>query len=1334
MDRATVVARAARDLRARSPLPSVAPSNSSHPIEDLCARLALTVAPAPQDGAMLGGAHARLQLWRWDYPEQGGVVWVRDDLSAAARAFAIAHELGHLILHRGEGATFHSTCAPSLVSEQVDAEDLRREVRGVEEYTPRARRELEANAFAAELLAPAAAVRALFAASPTCDLDTIAQAFGISIALARQRLLAAVFAAPDEDATVAAPSRSTEPPHATRDPRELLERLDASQREAARMTGPALIVAGPGTGKTATLVGRVAHLISERGRQPERVLALTFSNRAAGEMRQRLAESGLPAERIPVLTIHAFATTLLREYAARAPHAPDEPPLAPDFRILDETDGFLLAEDLLAEFPLRYYRSFGNPTAHLATLLQDFGRARDALWTPDMYLARASAMPTSHHDEPVAAESGEAAEFDDERAGSAAADGQAARMGASTAVGQRARACERARAYAVWDRTLRRAGLLDFGGLIQRAVELLVADELVLRDVRARYRDVLVDEFQDTNIAAAELLLLLAGADGRGLWVVGDHRQAIYRWRGAAPSNMYRLADQYPDLRVHSLRVSYRSVPALLDLGHAMATRMATARAGILPGETGDRSSAIDAAAAGQRLTAVRAPTAHAPVLYSPDYATAAEECAGVVAAIQAHRGFGYAYADQAVLCRSHKQVRRFTASMSDAGVPSVQVGGFFERPEIKDGLALLALAAGPDARGLLRAPQLLAALGQRMPDAAEWTRAVLTIFVDARPAPACLTTAHQPDGASAAHSAGFARASAVIGMLGHIATDMRYRTSVAESLTRFFLRPGGYAWRLLQRASAPNDAGAGTVDRGYAATALAALGEFIHIATRFDLRWNTDSAFRERLGRSVRHGTHAEPRGDATPDEAAKTAAHDPSAGQAPRDALPVACFLRYFDALQATGADIVLPAGSDDAVRVMTIHASKGLEFPVVFLPALANGQFPSVASREDAPVPGLREDGSPAQRLAEEQCLFYVGVTRARDVVAISRAASYSESGATARASDLLALAQDAAPFQAAPPFPGVPALVAGARVAERDDGQLGDDTSFCDEAATRDGPRVATKRRFRYDELDQYGRCPRKYKYMRVLGLWDSSENAMLRFHRYIRQGARILRQRAATAPVPDWTTLARELDAEWEAIGPVGHAYEAFYHRGALDMLRREWAEMSASAAGPLGADVALPLEAELRDCVVAVEADRMVYDADSVERPGRPVTLIRQHTGTPAKAHEDDLRLPLYAIACRQREPDTQARIELRYRGDALREPDDGPTPPTTYTVDVTAKARHLADAYLRPGRKQRSVLDKLDEAAAGIAAGRFPPKPDEHRCAHCSFHAICPADLALTD
>jgi len=221
----------------------------------------------------------------------------------------------------------------------------------------------------------------------------LAAQFGISPLLARRRLIDAVLAPPQSTAdpdTLAreAPSDKNAKPV----PGELIAQLDDGQRVAARASGPALVVAGPGTGKTATLVGRVAHLVEERHIPPEQVLALTFSNRAAGETRERLERSGLPGERMPIMTIHAFAATLLRDYPSRVPHAPDEAELTADFRILDEANAYLLMEGLLGELPLHYYRSLGNPTGRLRALLDDFSHARDELLTPKDYQALVDAM------------------------------------------------------------------------------------------------------------------------------------------------------------------------------------------------------------------------------------------------------------------------------------------------------------------------------------------------------------------------------------------------------------------------------------------------------------------------------------------------------------------------------------------------------------------------------------------------------------------------------------------------------------------------------------------------------------------------------------------------------------------------------------------------------------------------------------------------------------------------------------------------------------------------------------------------------------------------------
>ena len=197
MERIEVVAQAARALRARA-LALHAQGDTPHAhglLRILCEQHRIELSPETSSNGVLGGAYARLKLDDWDAPEDGGVIYVRANLSAERRAFAIAHELGHSMLHRGELAAREEACEEDEVNETPDTSGLRVEQHRVEEYTPRARRELEANAFAAELLAPCIEVRRCFTASALSDAVTLARRFGISTPLMRQRLVDAVLSA-----------------------------------------------------------------------------------------------------------------------------------------------------------------------------------------------------------------------------------------------------------------------------------------------------------------------------------------------------------------------------------------------------------------------------------------------------------------------------------------------------------------------------------------------------------------------------------------------------------------------------------------------------------------------------------------------------------------------------------------------------------------------------------------------------------------------------------------------------------------------------------------------------------------------------------------------------------------------------------------------------------------------------------------------------------------------------------------------------------------------------------------------------------------------------------
>ncbi|MFI5273797.1 MAG: UvrD-helicase domain-containing protein [Ktedonobacterales bacterium] len=1364
MDRNDVICQAAGALRAEAP----GGVTGRALLDALLARHLLGVKIAAEADPMLGGASARLWLHLWDQPEYGGLVWLRAGLSAERQAFAIAHELGHLVLHRGEGMPLSPRCAETEIEERAGAADLRERGGRVEEYTPRARRELEASAFAAELLAPRDLVRRRFTALPAASVAELAAQFDITEALAQRRLADAVLTPRSERSSraSASPIVATDPMAlAAGDPEDLLAALDASQRAAACARGPALVIAGPGTGKTKTLVARVAHLVCERGSAPESILALTFSNRAAGELRERLAASDLPGERMPMMTIHAFAATLLREYAAYVPHADDEPPLVPDFRILDQPDAFLLMEGLLAELPLRHYRSLGNPTRHVQSLLNDFARARDNLLTPAAYLALVDTMPlAAAPQEPAIATTG----------GKRARNAKPKPPAGSFTAEEIARARERARAYAVWDHALRRRGLLDFGGLIARAVELLSSNSAVLAEVQSRYPHVLVDEFQDTNRAAAELLFLLAGEPGTGLWVVGDRNQSIYRWRGASPANLARLAARYPEIGVHTLRVCYRSVPAIVRTGSAMAAAMsvaAPASEALTPGAALPLALR-DALSQPVALVAERADEpAAAPLLRAEDYLSAAHERAGITAAVLRHHAAGTAYREQAVLCRTHAQVTAQAAGLAAAGIPVSQQGDFFARDEVKDALALLALAAGPDARGLLRAPALFTALGHQPLSAAEHhalIRSAVAVALGGDPFPGALGRLAAEGEPPHATLTGTTRTA--LAALDGVVAGLRYTPGLGGGIARFLLAPGGYAWHLARVADGLERPDADSVLAGMrdpiaATIALGALGELVQLAARFDLRWHSEDAFRQRLSRAVRRvarhraapiaagasGAHVPPPADAlepppgadiagTTSSAVRSAlpgAIEPDARPLPppadvattdEDAPAVTCFLHYLGALRAAGAEITLPSAGEDAVAVLTLHASKGLEFPVVYLPGLAKGRFPGYSRPDDACPPGFREESDAGVAAAEERCLFYVGVTRACDTVVITRAQRYGKQNA--QPSPLLALLDDAEDFAAAAPL-HTEAELAALSLEDEIAGDPADDDDDDDDdaplARTADGVARAT-RHYTLHELQQYVACPRQYKYACVYWLLDPAENAVYRFHRYVRHGMRQLRDLRRDAPDAAWDDAKAQLRLSWETEGPAGHAYDAYYWRHAEEILREEWRHLAAED-GDAAQSVRLAADfvAALPGCQVAVTADRVVPAAAS-----QPEVLVRLHTGRPRAGDEKDLALPLLYLAYKQRHPGAEPRIELAYAGRPLDDatpPGEGDTTPVEHTVAVTDAARACAENFVDPERKRRNRLDKLLEAAAGIAAAQFEPRPDTARCAACAFNTVCPAD-----
>ncbi len=398
--------------------------------------------------------------------------------------------------------------------------------------------------------------------------------------------------------------------------------LDASlnpiQLEAVRAgDGPLLVLAGAGSGKTRVLTYRIADLILRRGVAPAHILAVTFTNKAAGQMRDRLA--GLLGPAVPralwIGTFHAICSRILRISGRWIG-------VDPRFVIYDEDDQRTLMREVIREANVDE-RQFPP-----AGVLAEIGRAKNELVDHVAFARRAE----THRDEVIA------------------------------------------RLYAAYERRLGECHALDFDDLLLRAVQLLREHPPALAEYQARFRHILVDEYQDTNHAQYVLVNLLA-RQHRNLCVVGDDDQAIYRWRGADVRNILEFERDYPEARVVTLAQTYRCTPQIL--------RAASAVIGHNPHR--HAKSLWTANPDGAPVTLYEAFDGY-------------DEARYVAEQIRAHVGSGGRAGDVAVLYRTHAQSRQFEEMFLRLGIPYQIVGGvrFYERTEIRDMLAYLRLAYNP--------------------------------------------------------------------------------------------------------------------------------------------------------------------------------------------------------------------------------------------------------------------------------------------------------------------------------------------------------------------------------------------------------------------------------------------------------------------------------------------------------------------------------------------------------------------------------------------------------------------------------------------------------------
>ena len=661
---------------------------------------------------------------------------------------------------------------------------------------------------------------------------------------------------------------------------ELLAGLNPPQREAVlHEGGPVLVVAGAGSGKTRVLTRRIAHLLSERNVHPGSILAITFTNKAAAEMRHRVVDLvGNRARLMWVSTFHSACVRILRSDIHRFG-------LSRTFSIYDDTDSKRLMQLVL----------------------------RDLNLDPKRYPVRAVMNWVSGcKNELVDHES---------------------------APGRAATAAEEvyAQAYAEYQRRLTTANALDFDDLIMTSVHLLQAFPDLREQYRRRFRHVLVDEYQDTNHAQYALVRELCGrapfsaqasseagslqalapgmADGPlveppELMVVGDSDQSIYAFRGATIRNILDFEADFPGARTIVLEQNYRSTQNILNAANAVITRNPGRPAKRLWSDSGD----------GELLIGYVADTEHDEAQF------VAEEIDRLSDAGQSKPG------EVAVFYRTNAQSRAFEEVFIRVGLPYRVVGGvrFYERKEVRDAISYLRAIANPaddvSVRRVLNVPRR--GIGERAEAAVEAFAASQRIsFFDA------LTRAADVPGLATRSRTQIEAFVALMAKHQRMVAD----AAPADEVLTSILNESGYLAELTASAD-PQDQT--RVENLVELVSVA--GEFVAAAHAVDL-----------------------------PPDSGELAAGAPE----PDDSLPA-----FLERIALVADSDQIPDGEPDAtgvVTLMTLHTAKGLEFQTVFLTGFEEGIFPHQRAMLDR------------RELEEERRLAYVGITRARQRLYLTRA---------------------------------------------------------------------------------------------------------------------------------------------------------------------------------------------------------------------------------------------------------------------------------------------------------------------------------------------------------
>ena len=949
-------------------------------------------------------------------------------------------------------------------------------------------------------------------------------------------------------------------------------KLNNEQREAVEYgEGPVLIVAGAGTGKTRVITERIRYLIKNIKAKPNNILALTFTEKASEEMVNRVDEvMPIGYEEPYISTFHSFCDRILREDGL-------EIGLNIAYKIINYPQQWLLVRKNLFNLNLSYFVPLGNPTKFIGALLNFFSRLQD---------------------EDVSKE--EIKEFMD------SVDTESEKDSAEKLTKERW--SELFNAYEKYRDLKIKESVLDFGDLIYYTLKLFRERPNILKKYQAQFKYILVDEFQDTNYAQYELIKLIAPADNlakRSLMVVGDDNQSIYKFRGAAVSNILEFQENYSGCEMITLLQNYRSNQPILDAAYKLVTNNNP--------DTLESKLGISKELVGMKGKSPVKPRAIELETLEDEVEWTMQKILEIVASEPQ-----YTYKDFAILARANSHLDPFVLGLRKYGLPYQLVGnrGLYDREEVRDILALLKVLVNPlDAISLYRVLNI---------DVLNIPHDEISRLLSS----ARYKKTHLWEVLSESTHPQIQALQKVLGdFRGRITKDTPVQIVYQLVSNINYLNP------YIEMETVENQMTIKNMDL------------FLNRVKKFEIDYRNET-----------------------------------------REIPTIVAFIDYIELMIQAGDNPAQAEIEDiETINLMTVHSSKGLEFPVVFMVDLISNRFPTRNRTDEIEIPeDLIKETLPAgdPHIQEERRLFYVGMTRAQKYLFLTYAKNYggkrdstpsgflTETGIKTEQVDSSELLR-----------------------TQTQTGLFGVGSGFREPKIIKTGNFSPTF--LSYTQISTYLTCPLKYKFSYILNI-PTPPNHALSFGSCIHNTLRDFHIQLRFRPETTYDELIDIYTKNWQPLGFINEQHRMEYFENGRKLLEDYYRKNMPLKVKPL------EIEKSFNIRINGIKFGGRIDRIDPLEDGG--VEIIDYKTGG-AKSQKDvdkDAQVAFYALGAIE-------ALNLKPKKLTLYYVENGEKITTTRTeADLENKKKEIAE-----------TLEK-------IRSGDFESTPGMH-CNWCDYKEICP-------